>query len=83
MTQRGWTTDGLPLIGDDEKLWTVEEAARFLDRPLIRVKQLVAAIELEPVGTRLKGGTEKRGRQPRVYRAIDFIKVYDALSKVA
>lgn len=86
MGQRGWTAQGLTLVGEDERLWTVEEAARLLGPPslsAVQVRQLIAMRDLQPVGTRRPTRAETRGRLPRVYRAIDFIKAYDALSKVA
>jgi hypothetical protein len=86
MGQRGWTAQGLTLVGEDERLWTVEEAARLLGPPClstIQVRQLISMWQLEPVGTRRPDRDELRGRRPRVYRAIDFIKAYDTLSRAA
>lgn len=86
MTKRGWTSAGLRLVGDDERLWTVEEAARLLGPPVLKehqVRQLITMMGIAPVGTRRPSREDKRGRQPRVYRAIDLIKAYDMLSKAA
>jgi hypothetical protein len=86
VTRRGWTSAGLELVGDDERLWTVEEAARLLGPPVLKehqVRHLIVFMQLKPVGTRRPDREDKRGRQPRVYRAIDFIRAYDALSKAA
>lgn len=86
MGQRGWTAEGLTLVGEDERLWTVEEASRLLGPPSLsaaQVRQLIAMRQLAPVGTRRPDRVEPRGRLPRVYRAIDLIKAYDILSRAA
>lgn len=86
MSRRGWTSAGLRLVGDDERLWTVEEAARLLGPPVLKehqVRQLIVMMSIPPVGTRRPVREDKRGRQPRVYRAIDLIRAYDMLSKAA
>lgn len=80
---RGWTAQGLAIVGEDEHLWTVEEAAQLLDVDVTWVRQLIALGGMEPVGTRRSNRLETRGRLPRVYRAIDFIKKRDALSRAA
>lgn len=79
----GWSSHGLTLVGEDERLWTVEEAARLLGPPVLStvlLRRLVAELEWEAEGTRRPDKTDARGRQPRVYRAIDFIKMYENLS---
>lgn len=86
MSKRGWTSAELRVVTDDDRLWTVEEAAQLLGPPVLapwQVRQLVTMWQIKPVGVRSRTGTEKRGRQPRVYRAIDLIRAYDALSKAA
>jgi hypothetical protein len=86
MTRRGWTTAGLTLVEADDRLWTIGEAARLLGPPVLKeyqVRQLVVMMQLKPVGTRRPDRVDKRGRQPRVYRAIDFIRAYDVLAKAA
>lgn len=80
---RGWTSVNLTLIQPDERLWTVTDASRLLGRPAGEIRTLINARGIESVGARPQGGVERRGRQPRVYRAIDIIRVYDALSKAA
>lgn len=83
---RGWSSAELTLVGADERLWTVAEAARLLGPPVLdvaQVRQLVVMMQIKAVGTRAKEGPEKRGRQPRVYRAVDLIRAYDVLSKAA
>lgn len=79
----GWTAHGLALVGEDERLWTVEEAARLLGPPslsTVLLRRLVAELEWEALGTRQADRADGRGRQPRVYRAVDFIRVYESLS---
>lgn len=86
MSKRGWTSTDLRVVTEDDRLWTVEEAAQLLGPPMLapwQVRQLVVMWQIKPVGVRSRSGEEKRGRQPRVYRAIDLIKAYDALSKAA
>lgn len=83
MTQRGWTTTGLALIDEDERLWTVEQAARLLEKKPSGVRWLIREMAIEPVGMHKQSGPERRGRQPRVYRAIDLIRAYDGFSKAA
>jgi hypothetical protein len=82
----GWSSQGLELVGEDERLWTVEEASRLLGPPALStalLRRLVAELEWEAVGTRQADRPDGRGRQPRVYRAIDFIRVYEGLSQAA
>jgi chromatin segregation and condensation protein Rec8/ScpA/Scc1 (kleisin family) len=83
MTKKGWSSAGLELVGEDDRLWTVDEAARFLEERPEDLRWLIRRLNIPPVGTRRPDRADKRGRQPRVYRAIDFIKAYDALSKAA
>lgn len=79
---RGWTSVGLEAVAPDEKLWTVNEAAQLLGPPVITT-EVLEWLGIEPVGTRCQDGPEKRGRRPRVYRAIDLIKAYDMRSHAA
>lgn len=84
MKGKGWTSAGLKTVGDDDTLWTVAEAACHLGPPVLTVAQvrdLVRIARLEPVGKR-QTGRPTPGRQPRVYRAVDFIRAYEALSQV-
>lgn len=86
MSGRGWSSHGLALVGEDERLWTVEEAARLLGPPVLStvlLRRLVAELEWEPAGTRRPDRADARGRQPRVYRAIKFIEMYEKLSSAA
>ena len=83
MSVRGWTAHGLALVGEDERLWTVEEAARLLGPPALStvlLRRLVTELEWEAAGTRRADRPAARGRQPRVYRAAHFIEVYERLS---
>lgn len=81
---RGWTTVGLTLVDEDERLWTVAQAATFLGKRQDDVRFVIRnSPAIAPVGMQKQIGPDKRGRQPRVYRAIDLIRAFDALSKVA
>lgn len=82
---KGWTSVGLPAVGDDETLWTVAEAALLLGPPVLpvtRVRQLVALAGLSPVGRRKVSLPRAPGRYARVYRAVDLIEAYDRLAGV-
>lgn len=87
MTKRGWSSAGLCVVVDEvDQHWTVAEAAKLLGPPQLtdaQVRFLIAAMQIQATGTRAKDGNDKRGRRPRVYRALDLIKAYDVLSKVA
>lgn len=83
MSTRGWTTVGLALVDEDERLWTVAQAARLLEKNPGDVRWLIRSLGITPVGMQKQNGPEKRGRQPRVYRAIDLIRAYDGFSTVA
>lgn len=86
MSKRGWSSASLTIVAEDERLWTVEEAAQLLGPPVLapwQVRQLVAMWQIKPIGVRTRSGAERRGRQPRVYRALDLIRAYDAISKAA
>ena len=67
----------------DVRFWTVAEAARLLERDVNEVRVMIVAMNISPVGTRPQDGPERRGRRPRVYRALDLIKAYDVLAKAA
>jgi hypothetical protein len=82
---RGWSSVGLKTVGDDENLWTVTDAANLLGPPKLspgQVRQLISMMSLEPVGKRRVTVLGRSGRHARVYRAIELIKAYDALSRV-
>lgn len=82
MNGRGWSAKGLPVRGDDPKEWTVAEAAVHLGPPhlsVAEVRQLARIAGIQPVGRR-RTSTSGSGRYARVYRAVDFIKAYDALA---
>ncbi len=80
---RGWTTVGLTLVAEDERLWTVSEASAFLSRTPDSVRWMIRERGIEPVGMQKQTGPERRGRQPRVYRALALIQAFDVLSKAA
>lgn len=86
MTRRGWSSIGLCVMDEADQHWTVAEASKLLGPPQLtdaQVRFLITAMQIQPTGTRMKDGHDKRGRRPRVYRAIDLIKAYDVLSKAA
>ena len=83
MTKRGWTSAGLSLVEQDERQWTVDDAARLLEERPDDVRWLIRRLNIEPVGTRRPDRPDKRGRQPRVYWAIDLIRAHDTLSRAA
>jgi hypothetical protein len=88
VTARGWTSKGLPTVGDDPTLWTVTEAAALLGPPELSVDQvraLVRLIGLEPVGKRAGVTviyTPSSGRYARVYPAQALIEAYEKLHQV-
>jgi hypothetical protein len=71
------------VVDEVDRLWTVAEAARFLDETEEDVRWIIRRLGIEAVGVQKQTGPEKRGRQPRAYRAIDLIKAFDVLSKAA
>lgn len=79
---RGWSTV-LMVVDEHPRLWTVSEASRFLGQREEDVRWIIRFLEIEAVGVQKQTGPEKRGRQPRAYRAIELIQAFDALSKVA
>lgn len=83
MTKRGWTTGHLVLVAEDEKLWTVADASLFLGETQDEIRAVIRWRKIQPVGTRIRTGPEKRGRQPRVYRAIDLIREFHVIAKAA
>lgn len=81
-----WTSDGLPTVGDDPKLWTVKDAARLLGPPQLseeKVRELVQLFSLkydmQPVGKRRVTARGRGGRHARVYRADSLIRAYNDL----
>lgn len=83
---RGWTSDGLPTVGDDPTLWTVSEAASLLGPPQLspaKVRELVQLFSLKydmnPVGKRRVTARGRGGRHARVYKADSLIRAYNDL----
>lgn len=82
VTGRGWSSEGLPTVGDDDKLWTVSEASQLLGPPELtpaQVRNLVKLAAIEPVGKRRTTRFGTSGRHARVYKAEELIKAYDRL----
>jgi hypothetical protein len=91
---RGWTSRDLDVVCDDDNLWTVTEAAQHLGplpddpedtpvavttaklRNLTRCPQLTGLV---PVGKRRSSRDGQPGRYARVYRAGDFIALYERM----
>lgn len=87
-TNRGWTAEGLPTVGDDPSLWTAGEAATLLGPPALSVDQvrhLIRLTGIAAVGRRRStlSGYAASGRYARVYKADDLIRAYEALHGVA
>lgn len=82
--RRGWSTDGLKVVGDDPKLWTVAEAACHLVGPVLSVegvRKMISLFEIEPVGRRRTSPHGTSGRYARVYRAVELIDAHDTMSR--
>lgn len=86
MTMRGWSSSGLPIVGDDPTLWTVGDASRLLGPPQLspaKVRELVQLFSLKydmnPVGKRRVTARGRGGRHARVYKADSLIRAYDDL----
>ena len=85
MSSRGWTSAGLPSLGDDPHVWTIADAARLLGPPQLseaQLRSLVRMASLIPVGKRRVSVLGRAGRYARCYRAEDFIRLYDAVERV-
>lgn len=90
---RGWTSNDLTVVCEDDTLWTVADAARHLgpmpddpeDTPLlVTVSKLRLATRLHPrhlppAGKRRSSRPGQPGRYARVYRASSFIALYEHL----
>lgn len=84
VTDRGWSSAGLPTVGDDETLWTVADAANLLGPPQltqVQVRQLIRMLDIKPTGKRRVTPFGRGGRHARVYPANALIQAYDALSR--
>jgi hypothetical protein len=81
---KGWTSENLKTVGDDDKLWTAAEAAVFLGPPDLNaseVRRLISLFNIKPVGKRRTTGHGLPGRHARVFLASELIEAYDKLSK--
>jgi hypothetical protein len=88
---RGWTSQELTVVEDDDTLWNVAEAAVQLgalpcdpeDTPLTitvaKLRDLVRYHRLPPAGKRRSSRPGHPGRYARVYHAADFIALYERL----
>lgn len=83
---RGWVSQGLKTVGDNEKYWTAAEAADMLGPPELNVdevRRLIRLCGLKAVGKRRTTAQGVAGRHSRVYAAAELIEAYDRLSKGA
>ena len=84
---RGWSSTGLPEVGDDPELWTAENATTLLGGGELRVAAVRIMLRksgIEPVGKRrVTAANLAGGRHARVYRAVDVIEVYEAWQREA
>lgn len=81
---RGWSSEGLPVVGEDPGLWTVASAAAVLGPPQLTPAQLRARVRvagLVPVGKRRVTEAGHSGRHARVYRATELIQLYESWSE--
>lgn len=91
MTSRGWSSKELPVVCEDENLWTVADAACTLgalpgdpdniptSATVAKLRDLTRYHHITPVGKRRATAAGQSGRYARVYRAIDFIELYEQL----
>jgi hypothetical protein len=82
-TKRGYATRSLGVVAeDDERYWSVADAARLLGPPMMteaQVRNLIHLASLEPQGKR-RGGS--RRRHVRVYDASEILRAHSAISTV-
>lgn len=88
---RGWSSQELPVVCDDENLWTVADAAHALGSlpgdpenvtqlaTVAKLRDLARYHRLDVVGKRRSTRAGQSGRYARVYRAIDFIQLYEQM----
>lgn len=88
---RGWTSGELPVVEDDDMLWTIADAARLLgplpnDPPNLpteatktKLRILARFHKLPPRGKRRTSKPGHPGRYARVYHATDFIELYELM----
>lgn len=79
---RGWSSAGLPAVGDDPSLWTAADAARLLGPPeltTVQVRQLTRLFDIRPIGKRRVTTHGRSGRHARVYPAAALIRAFDTL----
>jgi hypothetical protein len=81
--RRGYATRSLPVVSvDDERYWSVSDAASILGPPDLsemQVRQLVHLLNMQPIGKR-SGGS--RRRHVRVYDAAHLARAYAAIESV-
>lgn len=91
--KRGWTSQDLPVIENDDTLWTIADAARLLgplpndpatlpaEATMTKLRILTRFHRLQPQGKRRTSPPGHPGRYARVYHAADFIDLYDQMDR--
>lgn len=85
-----WSSENIPAVGNDPRLWTIAEAAMALGltpRETVVLRQKLAYTHVFPVGRRrsMIGSVDgshssgNRGRYAKVYRASELIEVIELL----
>lgn len=88
---RGWTSTDLKAVGDDDRLWTVADAAAHLgplpgddehtpmEVTVTKLRNLARYHHLQPAGKRRSTQPGRAGRHARVYPASAFITLYERM----
>ena len=82
MPHVGWSSKDLTVLDGDQngEYWTISEAASILGPPSLtetQLRQLIRMVSIEPAGKR-PGGS----RYVRAYKAVELIKLYEAIAGV-
>ena len=80
---KGWSSDGLGIVGSDVRFWTLADAASILGPPSLTTEQLRALVKIlgiAPAGKRRTTGSGISGRHARVYSAKTLILVYEVIN---
>lgn len=84
--KRGWSSEGLDVIAqDDPEFWSTSDASKLLGPPQLtpgQVRQLVRLSGLQPAGKRRVTVRGRGGRHVRVFRATELIQAYEAISGI-
>jgi hypothetical protein len=82
MPHVGWSSKDLRVLDGNQngEYWTISEAARMLGPPTLsetQLRQLIRMVSLEPAGKQ-----PGNSRYVRVYKAVELIKLYEAIAGV-